>query len=68
MREIFICIFLQRKGIKGAESLTEGMDSPVLKYFFAKISISDANDASSQLNGTVGGATVISFLQGTRAW
>jgi hypothetical protein len=31
--------------IKGAESLTEGMDTLVFKYFFAKISLSDANDA-----------------------
>jgi hypothetical protein len=50
------------------------MDSPLIerfKYFFVKLSLSDANDAPPQLdrglNGTVGGATRISFLQGTRA-
>ncbi len=46
-----------------------GMDDPLIfKYFFVKISLSDANDAPPQLNGTVGGATFIFlFLQGTRA-
>jgi len=47
------------------------MDSPLLfKYFFIKISLNDANDAPPRLdrglNGTVGGAISISFLQGTR--
>jgi len=41
------------------------------KYFFVKISLRDANDAPPQLdgglNGTAGGATIISFLHGTRA-
>jgi hypothetical protein len=45
------------------------MDSPLFKYFFAIISLSDTNDALPQLNGTVGGETIIFlFLQGTRAW
>jgi hypothetical protein len=65
---LFFSYYLQRKGVKGAESLAKGMDSPVFKYFFVKISLSDANDAPLQLNGTVGGATVISpFPSGTRA-
>jgi hypothetical protein len=59
--------FLKRKGLRGRKASPTGIDSPVFKYFFAKISFSDANDAPQQLNGTVGGATVISFLQGTRA-
>jgi hypothetical protein len=41
---------LTKKGVKGAESLAKGMDSPVFKYFFAKISFSDANDALPQLD------------------
>ncbi|MEJ2781058.1 hypothetical protein WIW89_09240 [Stygiolobus sp. CP850M] len=44
------------------------MDSPMFKYSSIKISLSDANDAPPQLNGTVGGASSdASFLQGTRA-
>ncbi|MFP3164175.1 MAG: hypothetical protein RXQ75_10250 [Acidianus hospitalis] len=51
------------------------MDSPLIESLntpFSKTSFSDANDAPPQLdwglNGTVGGATIISpFLQGTRA-
>jgi hypothetical protein len=47
---------LQKMGVKGAESLTPsraGMDNPLIerfKYFFARISLSDANDAPPQLD------------------
>jgi hypothetical protein len=44
---------LQRKELRGGGKprLSEaGMDSPVFKYFFAKISLSDAKDAPLQLD------------------
>jgi hypothetical protein len=46
------------------------MDSPLyLNTSLSRFSLSDANDAPPQLNGTVGGASkYVSFLQGTRAW
>jgi hypothetical protein len=58
-------------GLRGGKP-RQRMDSPLIfKYSFIKISLSNANDAPLQLdrglNGTVGGAASISFLQGTRA-
>jgi hypothetical protein len=39
-------------GVKGVENLARGWIAPIerLKYFFAKFSFSDANDASPQLD------------------
>ena len=42
---------LQRKGLKRRKASPAGMDSPVFKYFFAKISLSDAKDAPPSLMG-----------------
>jgi hypothetical protein len=41
---------LKRKGLRGRKASPAGMDSPEFKYFFAKISLSDANNAPLQLD------------------
>ncbi|WP_337709265.1 hypothetical protein [Stygiolobus sp. RP850M] len=42
--------FYNERGLRGQRASPAGMDSPVFKYFFVKISLSDANDALPQLD------------------
>ncbi|MFP3197717.1 MAG: hypothetical protein RXQ78_04635 [Sulfolobaceae archaeon] len=58
------------RGLRGRKSSPRGWIAPYrkFKYLFFLVSLSDANDTPPWLNGTVGGAPIISpFLQGTRA-
>jgi len=41
---------LQRKGLRGRKASPAGMDSPVFKYSFVKISLGNAKDAPPQLD------------------
>ena len=54
----FLFLYKER-GLRGGKP--RQMDSPLFKYFFAKVSLSDANDAPFQLNGTLGGLISISL-------
>jgi hypothetical protein len=56
---------LYRKEVEGLKASPRGRIAPCLNTSFSKTSFSDNIDAPPQLNGTVGGATII-FLQGTR--